>query len=163
VDVGSIKKMVDLSLPKTINMSSPKIKIISYIKTKSSYRNEAFLKQKYEVERLSARQIAILIGCGHSTINTALEKMGLKKERRFSGHVPYGYKMVFGKRVEHTREQNIIKQMTAKYEKGWSGTKIASWLDERKIKPPASEKNWYSGTVLALIRREQQGIKIVSP
>src|ERR1700733_13184245 len=100
--------MVDHSLPKTINMSSPKIKIISHIKTRAVYHSEALLRQKYEVEGLSPRQIAILTGCAHSTINHALDTFNIPRRRQVSGRIPYGYKIVKGRRIQHLREQKII-------------------------------------------------------
>lgn len=46
------------------------------------YKSEAWLRRKYQVERLTEQQIAELAGTTQVTINRYLAKFGLKKKRR---------------------------------------------------------------------------------
>ncbi|MEK6706621.1 MAG: recombinase family protein [Bdellovibrionota bacterium] len=131
----------------TKNWPSNEFTIESAICTTPLYSNSEFLKQKYEAEKLSARQIAILIGSSHSTINDALIRFGIMKSMRVSGHVPYGFKLVNGQRVRHVREQKTIQRIVGKKRRGWSNARIAEWLNKRKIPTPQGARQWYPATV----------------
>lgn len=134
--------------------SSPKPTIISSVCTTPPFKNETFLRQKYEVEGLSARQIAFLIGCAHSVINRALITYGIKKTAQRGGWIEYGWKMKNGKRVPHTRQQTVIHQMRRWRTKGWAYGKIAEKLNGRKIPAPAGGI-WYAATVGKIVKRRE--------
>ncbi len=133
--------------------SSPKFTVISSVCTTPLFRRESFLRQKYEQERLSARQIAFLIGCSHSVINRALIQFGIKKLGQRSGWVEYGCKLKLGKRVRHVRQQVIIKQMGRWREKGWTYDDIAKRLNDRKIPSPDGKSRWHGSTIARILRR----------
>jgi len=134
--------------------SSPKFTVISSVCTTPLFRRESFLRQKYEQERLSARQIAFLIGCSHSVINRALIQFGIKKLGQRSGWVEYGWKFKLGKRVKHVRQQTIIQQMKRWRSKGWAYGRIAERLNVRKIPAPAGDI-WYGSTVGKITKRRE--------
>lgn len=145
--------MVDLSSPKTNNASSLNLRLQSSICTTPLFRNKAFLTQKYHVERLSARQIAVLIGCAHSTINNALETFGLAKQKHQGGWVPYGNKLLKVGRVPHVRQQKVIEWMLGKKRLGWSNAEIAAALNKRKVPSPACIGTWYPASVRKIIKQ----------
>ena len=134
--------------------SSLSLRIKSSICTTPLYENKTYLCQKYHVEGLPARQISVLIGCAHSTINDALERFGIRKEPRISGWVPYGYKYVQGQRVPHVREQIVIRKIQERKAKGWSNARIADWLNKKGIKSPSRKAVWYPPTVGRIARVE---------
>lgn len=144
-------KMVDQSIPWTTTESSPKFTIISSICTMPLFKNKEFLSEKYEVEGLSARQIALLIGCSHSVINRALESFGITKTLRRGGWVEFGWKMKNGKLVKHIRQQMVIQQMLRKRFRGWSYSKIATWLNAKGIESTSSKSMWYHTTVARIV------------
>lgn len=117
--------------------ASMHLRIESSLSTTPLFRTKAFLNQKYVVEKLPARQIAVLIGCGHSTINSALKRYGLAAEPRESGWLQYGTKLENGIRVQHVREQMTIDSIRSKRKTGWSYQKINLWLHGRGIKCPS--------------------------
>lgn len=135
--------------------SSPKFTVVSSVCTTPLFRRESFLRQKYEQERLSARQIAFLIGCSHSVINRALIQFGIKKLGQRSGWVEYGWKFKLGKRVRHVRQQVIIKQMGRWRKKGWTYDAIAKRLNDRKIPSPDGKSQWYGSTILRILSRSE--------
>lgn len=135
--------------------SSPKFTVISSVCTTPLFRREYFLRQKYEQERLSARQIAFLIGCSHSVINRALIQFGIKKLGQRSGWVEYGWKFKLGKRVRHVRQQVIIKQMGRWRKKGWTYNDIAKRLNDRKITSPDGKSRWYGSTIARILKRSK--------
>ncbi len=139
--------MVDLFSSMTNKTSSAYIALNSSICTTPLSDNKAFLVQKYSVEKLSARQIGVLAGCAHSTINDALDRFGIRKTKRAGGHVPYGWKMKLGRIAKHTREQIVIAQIVRRKQKGWSNVRIAEWLSIRRIKTPSGRVTWSSATV----------------
>ena len=146
------KKVVEIPSPKTNTASSVSLRINSSICTLPLFRNEAFLKQKYHGEKMSARRIAVLIGCSHSTINDALDKFGLAKQLRLGGWVPYGTKLTKSGRIEHVRQQKIINGMRKRKRDGWSNAKIAADLNSRGIASPAGKGTWYAATVGKILR-----------
>lgn len=133
--------------------SSPKFTVISSVCTTPLFRRESFLRQKYEQERLSARQIAFLIGCSHSVINRALIQFGIKKLGQRSGWVEYGWKFKLGKRVKHHRQQKIIQQMRNLRKRGWTFHRIAKKLNDRKIPAPGGSI-WYGATIVRVLQRD---------
>lgn len=149
--------MVD---PKSLyreKVSSPNIIIESNICTIKPHHNESFLRQKYLVEGLSARQIAVLIGCSHSAINSALKHLKLKKHDHPGGWVRYGFKMKAGRLITHVRQQMIIKKIATWHTAGWSYKKIADQLNKRHICTPTAKGKWHSTTVRRILRHQVQG------
>ncbi|OFZ17759.1 MAG: hypothetical protein A2Z20_02690 [Bdellovibrionales bacterium RBG_16_40_8] len=145
--------MVERHAPKTNSTSSTNVALNSNICTTPLSDNKAFLIQKYVVEKVSARQIGVLAGCAHSTINDALDRFGITKSKRPSGHIPYGSKMKKCRLVHHTREQNIIQQIWRRKRKGCSNAKIAKSLSNRGIKSPAGNPTWSPATVGRILWR----------
>ena len=143
--------MVDQLSTETPNCSPANVQVESIVSTTPLFENRDFLNQKYTVEGLSARQIAVLIGCAHSTINDALERFSILKKRRDSGHIPYGYKLENGRRVRHVREHKVVNQILLKKNRGWSNAKIADWLNTCGIRSPAG-RVWYPATIGRLVR-----------
>jgi len=146
--------MVDQSLPKTTFPSSPVLRMVSSICTKQLYRNETFLKQKYESEGMSARQIAVLIGCPHSVINRALARFSIRKVPRRLGSPEYGFKIEKCRRIPHVREQKIIRQMQRMRDLGMSYLKIAEKLNSRGIRTPLGKDHWCGCVVRAILKRQ---------
>jgi hypothetical protein len=144
---------VDQRSSKTNLTSSANVSINSTVCTTPLSGNKAFLEQKYVVEKLSARQIGVLAGCAHSTINDALDRFGISKRKRPGGHIPYGWKMKFGRIVKHTREQKTIDQIIRRNNKGWSNEGIAKWLSARGIKSPSGGASWSAATIGRICKR----------
>lgn len=144
-------KLVEAETREFLKTASGYIRIKSDISTTPLFRNKSFLSQKYTQEKLSARQIAVLIGTGHSTVNSALVRFGIAKEKRKSGWIEYGIKLENGKRVPHVRAQLILKGMVRKRDQGWSYAKISEWLQNRGIRSPSGQTRWFSATVRRLV------------
>jgi hypothetical protein len=135
------------------NIASINLRIKSTISTTPLFRNKSFLNQKYTIEKLSARQIAVLIGCSHSVINSALRRYGIVAEPRESGWIKYGTKLEGGLRVPHVREKNIIKSIQRKRNHGWSYTRISDWLHIRGVRCPSGRGRWFPATVRRINER----------
>lgn len=101
--------MVDKKPIDFFKLSSIHLRIESSISTTPLFRNKAFLSQKYVVEKLPAKQIAVLIGCGHSSINSALRRYGLDTEPRESGWLQYGTKLKTGSEIRLVKLVGIIQ------------------------------------------------------
>jgi IS30 family transposase len=147
--------MVDKNPDEIFDTYSMHLRIESTVSTTPLFRSKSFLNQKYTVEGLSARQIAVLIGCGHSTINSALKRHGLATEARESGWVQYGTKLAGGLRMPHVREQMIIDTIRRMRASGWSYHRINHWLHRRGIRCPSGRGRWHSATVRRIYVRSQ--------
>lgn len=126
--------------------------MVSSICTTPLFRSESFLRQKYEVERLSARQIAILISTSHSVINHALDHFNIERIPQQSGWKEYGFKLINGKKIPHVREQNIIQRMVRWRNAKWSFNRIASKLNSLGIKTQSGGGQWYGPTVKRILK-----------
>lgn len=144
---------MDLAEAKTETPSSVEVRIVSSICTTPVFRNEAVLRRLYEAEKLSARQIGVLTGCGHTTINEALRRYGINRQVRRGGHCPYGFRRSLGKLVPVTRQQAVLKKIYQRVHSGWSANSIAMWLNSSKIKSPTGKGKWYGATVRRLAPR----------
>lgn len=78
-------KLVDSLQSDFLSLSSMHLRIQSTVSTIPLFRSKTFLNQKYTIEGLSVRHIAVLIGCGHSSINTALIRYGIAKKKQPTG------------------------------------------------------------------------------
>ena len=139
--------MVD---PKSLyreKVSSPEFKIKSTLSTTPLYKNKAFLKQKYEVEKLSARQIAVLIGCSHAAVNRAIKHFNFVTQAHQGGWAGYGFKLHHGVLVPHVREQIIIRRILRWREAKWSFTRIAKALNRSGISTPSKKGKWHASNI----------------
>ena len=143
---------MDLNKVKTETPSSVEVRIVSSICTTPVFRNEAVLRRLYEAEKLSARQIGVLTGCGHTTINEALKRYGINRQIRRGGYCPYGFRRSLGKLVPIARQQVILKKICQRLDSGWSANSIATWLNSSKIKSPTGKGRWHGATVRRLTR-----------
>lgn len=154
--VRLLLRMVEHPAAWTAKCSSPKFTVISCVCTTPLFRSEKYLRQKYEQEHLSARQIAVLIQCSHSAVNAALIQFGIKRVNQRSGWTEYGWKFKQGKRVMHFRQQLVIRQMIRWHERGWTNSHIAMHLNTRKIPSPSGKGNWHGTTINRILSREKK-------
>jgi hypothetical protein len=91
-----------------------------------------FLFQKYTVEGANLAYIADLAGVSKTTVKDRVKSIGLKRsddEPQLRGQVPYGWRLVKGKLVEHLGEQKIIGQLVVKRDDGASYGDLVDWLN----------------------------------
>jgi len=145
--------MVALDLTIIPRTSSVYFKIKSSICTSPLYRKEAWLRQKYLVEKLSARQIGVLIGCSHNAVNRALKKFGMIREP--SKHGRLGYEVGWSRdgRFYEKSRMKTVKWMTDLRDKGVSYREIASRLEKKGIPTPSGKTKWYACTVRSILKR----------
>lgn len=127
--------------------------MISSICTSPLYRKEDWLKQKYLVEKMSARQIAVLIGCSHHSVNSALKRFGIKRDLANRGRL--GFEVRWGPkgRIVPRRLKALVRWMTKLRNEGLSFREIASRLEKRGVKAPSGQAKWYGYTVRAILMR----------
>ena len=146
------ERVVEAPLNETSFASSVHLQVISSILTRQGFRNEALLRHHYEVEGLSARQISVLTGCSHSTINDALERYGIEVRPHRGGHLPYGFRRYGLKVFPHPVQQRTLQLVELRMKDGWSNARISAWLNSSKIKSPTGKGRWYGATVKRVIR-----------
>jgi hypothetical protein len=82
---------------------------------------------------MSARQIAVLISCSHDAVNRTLKRFRIGKSESKTGPLPFGWKLVRGKRVQHAQQQIVLAKI-AKYRLGkWWYSRIADKLNKLQI------------------------------
>jgi hypothetical protein len=142
--------MVEFPKRKTNIASSLDLKMISSVCTTPLYRKERWLKQKYEVEKLPARQIAVLIGRSHNAVNSALKRFGMVRERAARGR--FGFEVRWGPsgRIVPRNLKLIVGRMKRLREQGLSYREIAQSLESKGIKAPSGKVKWYGCTVRSI-------------
>jgi hypothetical protein len=115
-----------------------------------------FLYQKYTVEGANLAYIADLAGVSKTTVKDRVNLFGLKRSadrQRLRGQVPYGWRLVKGKLVEHLGEQKIIGQMVLKRDEGASYGDLVDWLNGDSVKTKNGVGKWDRPTVYKILKR----------
>ena len=122
------------------------------------YQSASFLRQKYVVDGLSARQIAELITSSKSTVISRLKQFRIplrSQEQSHSlnpGQVAFGQRLLNGKVVPNKVELEIIKKMTALKSQGLSYWKIAEMLNLWGIPTKNRNSKWHPTTVMKILK-----------
>lgn len=146
---------MDQFSPKTNTASSINLKLISSICTSPLYRKEEWLRQKYQSEKMSARRIAVLIGCSHHSVNCALKRFGMKRDVAIRGRL--GFEVRWGPkgRIVPRRLKALVLWMTKLRSEGRSYREIACRLEKRGVKAPSGQVKWYGCTVRSILIRNR--------
>lgn len=152
---GSQKKVVDQFSPKTNTASSINLKLISSVCTSPLYRKEEWLRQKYQTEKMSARQIAVLIGCSHHSVNCALKRFGMKRDISTRGRLGFEVQWRSNGRIAPRKLKSLVRWMTKLRSDGSSYREIASKLEKRGIEAPSGRLKWYACTVRSILLRNR--------
>lgn len=120
------------------------------------FKNKFFLTQKYVVEGLSARQIALEIFSSKMAVLDALKRFGIpiRQPHQHHGHPSqprYGQKYQKNKLKEHKTEQRVIRVVRELCEKGLSLRQIAGVLNEMKIVTKGKGKRWHQEMVRRIL------------
>jgi IS30 family transposase len=132
----------------TIKTPSVHLKVKSSICTSPLYRKEAWLRQKYLAEKLSARQIGALIGCSHDAVNRALKKFGMIREPSKHGRLGYEVMRDFRGRTYEKARLKTVKWMMDLRNKGLSYHEIAKRLNTKRTPTPSRNGHWHGASVL---------------
>jgi len=125
------------------------------------YRDEAFLRQKYLVERLSTTQIADLIFSSRSTVSAALKRYRIpirsEAEARVhrKGQLRYGEKCRQGKVESLKRELETVEKMKELRDQGYSYREIADILNTMKVPTKTRRAKWRATTIMKILKRGQ--------
>lgn len=147
--------MVDQFSPKTNTTSSINLKLISTICTSPLYRKEVWLRSKYEAEKMSARQIAVLIGCSHHSVNSALKQFGMKRDTPIRGRLGFEVRWGPNGRIVPRKLKTLIQWITKLRDKGLSYREIASRLERKGVDAPSGRVKWYACTVRSILMRNR--------
>ena len=115
-----------------------------------------FLKKKNTVEGANLAYIADLAGVSKTTVKDRVKSFGLKRQdegSRLRGQVPYGWRLLKGKLVEHLGEQKIIVQMAARRADGASYGDLVDWLNGDGVKTKNGVGKWDRPTVYKILKR----------
>lgn len=149
-------KLAQVVIVNPENFPPPKPVVKSSISVVPLFKQESFLRQKYEVERLSTSQIADQIFSARSTVAKHIKEFGIAEELTRS---PSAGQVAFGKRkkgqqlIANASEEEIIQSIARLRSEGYSFRQIAAWLDAKGIKTKNRKGRWQAATVLKILRR----------
>src|SRR4051812_16239957 len=111
----------------------PKLSIVSSVQHLPLFKSESFLRQKYEVERLSIKEIAADIFSSRTAVASHLKAYGIPirlndLQHKTRSQLRYGEAWRNRQIVLHQRELENIRKMTKLRDKGFSFWKIADIL-----------------------------------
>ena len=127
-------------------------------------RSRGYLRRLYEVQHLSAREIARRLGVSHSTVLAALASVGLDTHsangnghngnghRLVRGQIPFGFVVVDRRLVKCDEEQQVIGLVRQQRRNGLSLREIAEDLNRRLI-PTKNHGVWQANTVRNILER----------
>ena len=130
----------------------PKLSIISNIQQVPLFKSESFLRQKYEVERLSVAEIAGQIFSSRTAVAKYLKACNIPirpndVENKSRSQLKYGEAWRNRQVVQHKREQQNIQKMKDLRGKGFSYWKIADILNSLKIQTKTGRGSWHARSV----------------
>ena len=140
----------------------PKPSVVSSISTVPLVRQESFLRQKYEVEGLSIRQIAAQTFSARSSVAAYIKKFGIPlrdcvQQLQFNkGQMGCGERHAKMGIIEHKGQGDVIDLMVKLRSKDYSYWKIAEELTRRGITTKNGYGPWKAATVMKICKRSLQ-------
>ena len=124
-----------------------------------AYLNKILLHSKYVDEGLSAKKIALLLGCSKTTIKAQLRQFRLTKggsgSQAHKENLAFGTRLVGHRLISHKGESSVIATISRMYSKeGLRPRTIAGILDTMKIPTKRQGKKWDHSVVIAILKRE---------
>lgn len=138
--------------------------VISSINTVPPVRQESFLRQKYEVEELSIRQIAAITFSARSVVSRYMKEFGIPLRDRDTalrlnkGQLALGERLTRQGVVCHRGESETIALIVKLRSKDYSYRQIAAELTRRKIPTKNGRQEWAAATVMKIGRRAAKSI-----
>lgn len=131
------------------------IKTITFC-SKPLYKDESFLRQKYEQEKLHPNEIAKLAFSSRQTIKKYLRyyKIVLRSEDTRTRKIPqFGLKILKHREELHKAEQRVIQKITSLRNQGLSYRQIANTLNAMGFKTRMNRGGWHANTVMNIANR----------
>lgn len=148
--------MAQVSADNPEDFPPPKPLVISSISVVPIHRQESFLRQKYEAEGLSTRQIAAQTFSARSTVSKYLKKHGVAVKPANpsrKGQIAFGEKVEGGTLRKKMTETEAITAMVRLRNEGYSFRQIAAWLDAKGVKTKNRRNRWQAATVMKILKR----------
>jgi IS30 family transposase len=117
--------------------------------------SRAVLERLYKREKLSVREIARVTETSHSTILSALSRLGIEQNgngHKRKGQIPFGYEYKDFKLIKRKDEQEIIRMIRQYRVNGLSLRQIADELNQRLV-PTKNCGVWQANTVKKILER----------
>lgn len=137
----------------------PKPLMISSINVLPPYRQVSFLRQKYEAEGLSIRQISAQIFSARGVIARHMREFGIslrsyeKTLALSKGQIAFGERKTGEGIIDHKKQKEVIALMQRLRAKNLSYWKIAEELTNRGIPTKNGNHVWKAATVMKIIKR----------
>jgi hypothetical protein len=144
------------SSAKSEDFPPPKPAVKSSISVVPLFRQESFLRQKYEVEGLSIGQIADQIFSAKSTVAKYLEAFEIAKRSSppaRKGQLGFGEKVSKGRLMRQMAEADAVAAMIRLRSEGYSLREIGAWLDAKGVKTKNQCGRWQAATILKILNR----------
>lgn len=128
----------------------PALVLTKYLEPLYKFRNAKTVESLYRKKHLSAREIAVTLGCGHSSINRVLQNLGIEKPdriRRPKYARPSPSKSERQLRAE-LKVQSFAKKLV---DKGVSFRKIAALFNTREYRTPSGRGIWHPRAIKELV------------
>jgi hypothetical protein len=153
------KKMAQADRVNPDDFPLPKPLMISSISVLPPYRQESFLRQKYEVEGLSIRQISAQIFSAREVIAKHMREYGIplrsydESLAMNKGQIAYGERQTNEGIIYHKKQNEVIALMLRLRAKKYSYWKIAKELTDRGIPTKNGNSHWKPATVMKICKR----------
>jgi hypothetical protein len=122
------------------------------------FKSKIFLRQQYEVEKLSAQQIADEIDCSKMAVLDALVKFGIsvREQHHHHGHPSqprYGKKYQKKLLKDHQVEQRVIEVINQLRKNKLTLRQIAQVLSDMKVPTKCQGMAWHPEMIRRIINR----------
>lgn len=147
--LGGFFKWGDAASLKPVNFPQPQVPKIVPFSISDTYKNPAFLHQKYVAERLSTKEISRLIFSSRSTVSKYLKKYGIPirpqdQHHRTRSQLRFGEAWRNRKVVAHRKELATLRKIQKLRQNGMSFWKIADVLNALGTRTKTRRGKWHA-------------------
>ena len=130
--------------------------MISSVRQLPLYRSECYLRQKYEAERRSIKEIAAEIFSSRSAVAAHLKAYGIlirpaDVENKTRSQLRYGEAWRNRQVVAHRRELENVEKMRQLRGRGFSYWKIADVFNSMKVPTKTGRGRWHARAIQKII------------
>lgn len=125
--------------------------LTTYLVLRHKFRFKRNIERLYIGQQLSAREIAIKLGCSHNAVNKSLRHLKIDKSLKIR-RPKYGRPSPSKSEKQLIQEKQIISIIFNFYNKGVSYRSICKFLNYKKVPSPSGHGSWVQSTIKRIIQ-----------
>ena len=144
-----------------LGFASPRLSIISGIQQIPLFRSESYLRQKYEAEKLSIKEIAAEIFSSRTAVAAHIKAYGIPIRpndllHKTRAQLRYGEAWRKRQVAIHQRERDNIEKMRQLRAQRFSYWKIADVFNSMKVPTKTGRGRWHARSIQTVLKSSSE-------